>query len=86
MQQPRQVAEAEHASERHGEQALVGWIGVTRETPYDRRAMLGYWLGEEHHGHGYMREAAPAAVQMAFQQLNLGLTRFSVVLPHFAWK
>jgi len=59
------------AIERRSDGALVGWIGVTRETSHDRRAMLGYWLGEKHHGHGYMREAAPAAVQMAFQQLDL---------------
>ncbi len=60
-----------YAIERRSDAALVGWIGVTRETSHDRRAMLGYWLGEKHHGHGYMREAAPAAVQMAFQQLDL---------------
>jgi len=59
------------AIERRTDAALVGWIGVTRETPHDRRAMLGYWLGEKHHGCGYMREAAPAAVQMAFQNLDL---------------
>ena len=59
------------AIERRSDGALVGWIGVTRETSHERRAMLGYWLGEKHHGHGYMREAAPAAVQMAFQQLDL---------------
>ena len=59
------------AIERQSDAALVGWIGVTREASHHRRAMLGYWLGEKHHGHGYMREAAPAAVQMAFQQLDL---------------
>jgi len=59
------------AIERRGDGALVGWIGVTRETSHGRRAMLGYWLGEQHHGHGYMREAAPAMVRMAFQKLDL---------------
>ena len=59
------------AIERQSDGALVGWIGVTRETSHDRRAMLGYWFDEKHHGHGYMREAAPAAVRMAFQQLGL---------------
>jgi len=57
--------------ERRADAALVGWIGVTRETSHDRRAMLGYWLGEKHHGCGYMREAAPVAVRMAFQNLGL---------------
>lgn len=59
------------AIERRADATVVGWIAVARDTPRDRRAMLGYWLGEEHHGHGYMREAAPAAVRMAFQQLGV---------------
>ena len=33
--------------------------------------MLGYWLGAAHQGHGYMREAAPAAVAAAFGRLGL---------------
>lgn len=60
-----------YALQGRSDAALIGWIGVTREASDDRRAMLGYWLGERHNGHGYMREAAPSAVQMASQQLNL---------------
>lgn len=34
------------------------------------KAGLGYWLGEEFHGHGYMREAAPAALKAAVKHLG----------------
>jgi ribosomal-protein-alanine N-acetyltransferase len=59
------------AIERRSDGELLGWIAVTRREAVKRRAMLGYWLGEEYHGHGYMREAAPAAVESAFQTLDL---------------
>ena len=57
--------------ERRQDGIPLGWIGVVRNQPTDRSAMLGYWLGEMHHGHGYMREAAPATVASAFERLNL---------------
>ena len=37
------------------------------------RASLGYWLGEAHHGRGYMAEAAPAAVRAGFRWLGVGV-------------
>jgi len=36
-----------------------------------RRATLGYWLGEAHHGCGYMREAAPALIALALRTFDL---------------
>lgn len=57
--------------ERRSDGALLGWIGVARDAAADRRASLGYWMGEGHHGHGYMREAAPAAVAAAFRWLGV---------------
>ena len=59
------------AIERRSDGALLGWIGVTRDAIDHRRGVLGYWLGEEHHGHGYMREAGPALVDLAFRHLSL---------------
>ena len=61
------------AVERRSDGALLGWIGVHRGATAGRRGMLGYWLGEEHQGQGYMREAAPAAVVAGFDLLGLGV-------------
>lgn len=52
--------------ERITDGALLGWIGVSRSDPRARLATLGYWLGETHHGQGFMREAAPAMIGFAF--------------------
>ena len=57
--------------ERRQDAAPVGWIGVVRDQPVGDRGILGYWLGEAHQGHGYMREAAPAAMAAAFARLGL---------------
>ena len=57
--------------ERREDGLPVGWIGVVRDRPADRSATLGYWLGEAYQRHGYMREAAPAAVAAAFSLLGL---------------
>ena len=59
------------AIERRSDGVLLGWIAVTRQGSGERRAMLGYWIGESHHGRGYMREAAPTAVALAFRNLDL---------------
>lgn len=47
---------------------FMGVIDITL-TP-DGSAGLGYWLGEEFHGHGYMREAALAALKAAMKYLG----------------
>jgi ribosomal-protein-alanine N-acetyltransferase len=59
------------AIERRFDGVLLGWISVTRDAKDDRRGELGYWLGEEHHGRGYMREAAAVVVAAAFDRLGL---------------
>jgi len=57
--------------ERRSDGALLGWIGVIRGATNDRHAMLGYWLGAQYHGLGYMREAAVAGIRAAFEALDL---------------
>jgi ribosomal-protein-alanine N-acetyltransferase len=47
----------------------IGWVGVTRKA--ESAATLGYWLGEEHHGCGLMREAAEPVVETAFRVMGL---------------
>jgi ribosomal-protein-alanine N-acetyltransferase len=32
---------------------------------------VGYWLGEKHHGKGYMKELAPVALAAAFKLLDV---------------
>ena len=59
------------AIERRFDGVLLGWISVTRDAKDDRRGALGYWLGEEHHGYGYMREAAAVVVAAGFDRLGL---------------
>ena len=59
------------AVERRSDGALLGWMGVSRDAADQRRGVLGYWLGEAFHGHGYIREAAPAAIAAAFEGLGL---------------
>ncbi len=59
------------AIERRRDGVLLGTLTVARREASDRRAMLGYWLGEAHQGHGYMREAAPAIVRLAFRMFDL---------------
>ena len=59
------------AIERRFDGVLLGWISVTRDVKDDRRGALGYWLGEEHHGCGYMREAAAVVVAAGFSRLGL---------------
>lgn len=57
------------AIERRSDGAFLGWLSATRIA--ERRALLSYWLGEEHHGHGYMREAVAVALAAAFRLLDV---------------
>lgn len=53
---------------------LIGAIGFnadTRRSNPDARN-LGYWLGRQHWGHGYMTEAAKAATACAYTKLGIG--------------
>ena len=50
---------------------LMGVVMVVRAKYDARRGDLGYWLGERFHRHGYMAEAAEAAVAEAFSRLDL---------------
>jgi ribosomal-protein-alanine N-acetyltransferase len=52
-------------------EAFSGWIVIHRDADDILRGSFGYWLGEACHGRGYMREAAPAALQAGFTLLGL---------------
>ncbi len=50
---------------------LLGWIMLHRTREDPRVATLGYWLGEQHHRRGYLREAATALLPVAFAWFDL---------------
>ena len=50
---------------------LMGWAMISRNHDDRRRGSFGYWLGEKHHGKGYMRELAPAVYAAGFNLLDL---------------
>ena len=59
------------AIERLDSGEMIGLVMIMRSRDDARRGGLGYWLGEAYHRHGYMQEAATAAVADAFARLDL---------------
>jgi RimJ/RimL family protein N-acetyltransferase len=57
---------------------VLGWISASRAEADRSRAVLTYWLGDEFHGEGLMREAAPAAVAAVFEHLGVTEIRAAV--------
>lgn len=57
---------------------LTGWVMIYRDEEHPRRGSLGYWLGEKHHGKGYMRELAPVALAAGFDLLDLDVIEAAV--------
>lgn len=62
--------------ERHGE--LVGVIGHPYLDPANRRAEIGYWLGEEFQGQGIVTRACRTLVGYGFRSLGLNRTEIRV--------
>src|SRR2546425_13276786 len=50
---------------------MIGWVMFNRDTGNRRSGSFGYWLGEKHHGKGYMKELAPVALVAAFKLLDM---------------
>jgi ribosomal-protein-alanine N-acetyltransferase len=50
---------------------LLGWTWLQRNGTERRRARLGSWLGERHHGKGYMKEVTPVVLAAGFNLLDL---------------
>jgi ribosomal-protein-alanine N-acetyltransferase len=48
---------------------LLGWALLERDDRDRTSASLGFWLGERHHGQGYMRELAPIVTTAGFELL-----------------
>ncbi|WP_198376324.1 GNAT family N-acetyltransferase [Neoroseomonas rubea] len=64
--------------ERRADGAVMGWISISRAPGEDSVALLTYWLGDAFQGHGYMSEAAPAAVRHAFALMDVATLRAAV--------
>ncbi|MCB8877854.1 GNAT family N-acetyltransferase [Acidisoma silvae] len=48
---------------------LLGWASIVRNPQKSAFASLSFWLGEAHHGKGYMREIASIIVTVGFKRL-----------------
>ena len=62
---------------------LLGVVGM-RVQPEPRTLDIGYWLGAPHRGHGYMAEAARAAVAWAFDSLEVDTVLWECVVGNLA--
>jgi [ribosomal protein S5]-alanine N-acetyltransferase len=49
---------------------FIGMVGI-HPTPEYKRAELGYWMGHEYRGQGYMSEAVRRMIQFGFEVLDL---------------
>ncbi|HEV7904322.1 MAG TPA: GNAT family N-acetyltransferase [Pyrinomonadaceae bacterium] len=56
---------------RRADDRVIGTCTLFHPDPDNRRAELGYALGREHWGNGYMREALTSLLDYAFGELNL---------------
>ncbi len=56
------------AIERLADGSFLGWLSVMRTDR--RRGLLSYWLGEQHQGRGYMREALATVIPASFRLLD----------------
>jgi len=52
---------------------LLGWAVIERSERDRDSASLGFWLGEQHQGKGYMRETAPVIIAAGFERLAVGV-------------
>jgi RimJ/RimL family protein N-acetyltransferase len=56
---------------RRADNRVIGTCTLFHPDPDNRRAELGYALGREHWGKGYMQEALRALLDYSFNELNL---------------
>ncbi|WP_231638499.1 GNAT family N-acetyltransferase [Paenibacillus sp. JCM 10914] len=50
---------------------LVGSIGYLYIDLENRKTEIGYWLGQEYEGHGYMTKAIKVLINHAFEELEM---------------
>jgi ribosomal-protein-alanine N-acetyltransferase len=63
---------------------IIGLIGVRRLDDNPARGAIGYWIGEAWFGRGYVKEAARAMLDAAWDALPVDLIEGVVQLPNAA--
>lgn len=59
---------------------LIGGVSLTNVRSWpSNTASLGYWLGEEFEGQGYMQEGVAAVCEWAFSDLNLSRIEAGII-------
>ena len=61
----------EFGIELKGEKQLAGVIGLTKVNYFNKKATIGYWLGENYWRQGIMGEAVEKILEFAFRTLKL---------------
>jgi len=61
---------ATFAIENKADGTLLGWAGIHRKEFDHKRWSLGYWIGEQFHGRGYMSEAGKAIIGLSWSLLG----------------
>jgi len=56
---------------RRSDGAVLGGVGLHHLEPGGTSAEVGYWIGREHRGQGYAREAVARIVRTGFRDLGL---------------
>lgn len=56
-----------------GNGTSIGWIRVRRRPDAPETAVLGYWLGDDFHGSGFMGEAVDAVISHAPLLMQISL-------------
>ena len=59
------------ARQRFGIWSIDAYVGTINVTPEDDKAEMGYYLGAQHQGHGYMGRAVHRIVNYCFDDLRL---------------
>jgi ribosomal-protein-alanine N-acetyltransferase len=65
-------------------ETLLGWLVIHRHETEHNRGSFGYWLGEAYHGQGFMREAAPPALDYGARHLGLDIIEAGAQPDHAA--
>ncbi len=60
---------------------FLGRFALLKREDKNDRWYIGYWLHPNHHGKGYLTEAAQAAVDAAFEHMRID----SIISSHASW-
>lgn len=64
--------------------AIVGIVHLRECDASNKKAMIGYWVGEEYRGRAFAKKATRAIVDYAFKELNLNRIEIRCATDNFA--